>query len=251
MPYVKPYTYVNGNVLNGSDQDNNDSTAKLYVNQNILVTDLAAEAFDTADIERGELDPIVNHHQFTTGDVWGRFNDSAATRDRSYWTSHTKTNDTVQTSNNSKQYQALYECGDTIVVEHQGKMFFTFGATIISQENDVNTKGKWDSRVYLMVSTPSNPQPVIIGGTRMFTYEETTTASAGTTNPGSVNLIGTPAPKNETYQNRRWMQFQWMYDVSPGVYRFFVAVNPKVEIGYSSARQFTMELFYNDFQEQG
>ena len=103
MPYVKPYTYVNGNVLNGSDQDNNDSTAKLYVNQNILVTDLAAEAFDTADIERGELDPIVNHHQFTTGDVWGRFNDSAATRDRSYWTSHTKTNDTVQTSNNSKQ----------------------------------------------------------------------------------------------------------------------------------------------------
>jgi len=248
MPYVKPYTYVNGNVLNASDQDSNDSDAKLYVNQNILVVDLETASFDTADIERGELDPITNHHQFATGDVWGRFNDSAILRDRSYFTAHTKTNDTVQTSNNSKQYQALYECGDAVVMEHKGSVFFTFGATVISMSNDVNTRGKWDSRVYLMISTPTNPVPTFIQGTRMYSYEETTAvASAGSTDPGSINYSGTPAPKDDFNQNRRWMQFQWMVrSLDPGVYQFFVAVNPKVEMGFSSARQFTMEVFYDD-----
>lgn len=254
MPYVKPYTYVNGNVLAASDQDANDSAAKLYVNQDIGILDLNLASFDTADLERGELDPIVNHHQFATGDVWGRFNDSAITRDRSYFTAHTKTNDSVQTSNTSRQYQALYECGDTVVMEHKGTVFFTFGATVICQSNDVNTRGKWDSRVYLMISTPANPQPAIIQGTRMYAYEETSAVvSAGVTDPGSINYIGTPPPKDDFNQNRRWQQFQWMVrGLDPGVYQFFVAVNPKVEIGFSSARQFTMEVFYDDtaFEQQ-
>jgi hypothetical protein len=34
--------------------------------------------------------------------------------------------------------------------------------------------------------------------------------------------------------------------LDPGVYQFFVAINPKVEMGFSSARQFTMEVFYDD-----
>lgn len=248
MPYVKPYTYVNGTVLNATDQDNNDSTAKIYINQGILQIDYDDLTFETSDFQRGELDPIVNHHQFTTGEVWGRFNDSAITRDRSYFTAHTKTNNVTQISATSKQYQAIYECGDTIVMEHDGSVFFTFGASVISQSNDVNTKGKWDSRVYLMISTPSTPVPTIIQGTRMYSYEETTAVgSAGTTDPGSVNYTGLPAARDDFNQNRRWMQFQWMVNNLPaGVYRFFVAVNPKVEMGYSTARQFTMEVFYDE-----
>jgi hypothetical protein len=31
-----------------------------------------------------------------------------------------------------------------------------------------------------------------------------------------------------------------------GTYQFFVAVNPKVEIGFASARQFTLEVFYDE-----
>jgi len=35
-------------------------------------------------------------------------------------------------------------------------------------------------------------------------------------------------------------------NLSAGTYKFFVAVNPKVEIGFVSARQFTMEVFYDE-----
>ena len=248
MPYLKPYTYVDGNVLDAANQDANDSSAKIFINQDIVQADYENEAFDTSDFQRGELDPIVGHHQFTTGEVWGRFNDSAVTRDRSYFTAHTKTNDDAQTSNNSKQYQAIYEAGDTFVLEHDGSIFFTFGAQFISQSNDTNTKGKWDSRVYLMVATPTNPTPTIVQGTRCYTFEETSAVpSAGTKDPGSVNYIGTPAPRDDFKQNRRWVQFQWMVNnLSAGTYRFFVAVNPKVEQGFSSARQFTAEVFYDE-----
>jgi hypothetical protein len=34
--------------------------------------------------------------------------------------------------------------------------------------------------------------------------------------------------------------------LAAGSYRFFVAINPKVEMGYSSARQYTMEIFYDE-----
>ena len=248
MPFSKPYAYVDGTVISSTDQNSNDDAAKIYVNQGSIQADYVNEAFDTSDIQRGELDPITNHHQFTSGEVWGRFNDSVA-RDRSYFTAHTKTNDLVQISNTSQQYQSFYECGDTVVMEHDGAIFFTFGGTVICSSNDVNIKGKWDSRVYLMSATDASPQPQIIQGTRCYVFEETTAvASAGTVDPGSFNFtLVTPPPRDDFNQNRRWVQFQWMVqNLSAGTYKFFVAVNSKVEIGFASARQFTMEVFYDE-----
>jgi len=253
MPYVKPYTYVDGTVVTSTNQNDNDEDAQIYVNQDIIQADYDDAVFETSDIQRGELDPITNHHQFTSGDVWGRFNDSTP-RDRAYWTAHTKTNDLTQISATSQQYQSLYECGDTVVLEHAGTVFFTFGANLVSSANDQNTKGKWDSRIYLMYATEAAPQPQFLQGTRCYSYEETTAvSSAGSTDPGSDNYtIGTPAAKNAFNQNRRWIQFQWMVqNLAAGTYQFFVAVNPKVEIGFASARQFTMEIFYDEKFQQG
>lgn len=252
MPFIKPYGYVDGNVLDASNQNLNDNTAKIYINQNIVATDYADFAFNTSDIQRGELNPITNHHQFTTGEVFGKFNDSAAIRDRSYWTAHTKSSPTTMTANTSKQYQAVYECGDSITLEYDGSIFFTFGAQFISTSNDVVPKGKWDSRVYLMYAQ-GDEQPTIIDGTKCYSFEETSAvASAGTKDPGSVNYSGSPSAREDWKQNRRWVQFEWMINnLSAGTYKLFVAVNPKVEIGYSSARQFTAEVFYDEKYSQG
>jgi hypothetical protein len=100
-----------------------------------------------------------------------------------------------------------------------------------------------------MFATNASPQPQIIQGTRCYVFEETTAAaSAGTVDPGSFNFtLATPPPRDDFNQNRRWVQFQWMVqNLSSGTYKFFVAVNSKVEIGFASARQFTMEVFYDE-----
>ena len=252
MPFVKPYGYVDGSVLDASNQNLNDDTSKIYINQKIIQADYADFGFNTTDIQRGELNPITNHYQFTTGEVLGRFNDSASIRDRSYWTSHTKSSPDTQTSNSSKQYQAVYECGDSITLEHDGSIFFTFGATFISTSNDVVPKGMWDSRIYLMYAEETS-QPAIIQGTRCFSFEEeTTVAAAGAHDPGAVNYIGSPSAREDWKQGRRWIQFEWMLNnLKAGTYKLFVAVNPKVEIGFSSARQFTAEVFYDEKYSQG
>jgi hypothetical protein len=244
MPYTKPYTYVDGNALAASDQNSNDTELKIAVNQETVAADYANAAFETVDFQSGELDPIVNHHTFVTGEIWGQFNDSAK-RDRSYFTSHTKISNTSQTSNTSRQYQAIAETGDTIVLKATATVFITFGGAFVSEPNDVVSNGRWDSRVYLMISTPTTPNPTIIQGTRSYSYEETTAASAGTTDPGAVMYTSTPTARDQTTQCRRWVGFQWtVKNLAAGTYRFYVAANPKVEVGYSSARSYTMEIFY-------
>ena len=41
MAYIKSYNYVDGNILNGSDQNANDDGVKVYVNQGAVSGDLA------------------------------------------------------------------------------------------------------------------------------------------------------------------------------------------------------------------
>ena len=244
MSYVKPYTYVDGNSLTAADQSANDNALKFSINQDTVAADYATAGFETIDFQTGELDPVVNHHTFVTGEIWGRFNDTAK-RDRSYFTSHTKVSETLQTSATSKQYQPIYEVGDTVVLKQTATIFFTFGGAFVSESNDVVANGKWDSRIYLMISTPSAPTPTIVQGTRSYSYEETTAASAGTTDPGAVNYTSTPLARDQQNQCRRWVGWQWaIKNLAAGTYKFYVAVNPKVEIGYSSARQYTLEVFY-------
>ena len=244
MSYTKPYNYVDGTTLPAASQLLNDSELKIAINQETVAADYANDAFETIDFQSGELDPIVNHHTFVTGEVWGRFNDSAR-RDRSYFTAHTKVSNTLQTANTSKQYQPIYEVGDTVVLKAAATVFFTFGGQFVSEPNDVVAKGKWDSRVYLMVSTPTTPIPTIVQGTRSFSFEETTTASAGTQNPGGVDYTATPLARDQTTQYRRWVGWQWtIKNLAAGTYQFYVAINPKVEMGYSSARSYSLEVFY-------
>jgi len=39
MPYVKPYTYVDGTVVTSTNQNDNDEDAQIYVNQDIIQAD--------------------------------------------------------------------------------------------------------------------------------------------------------------------------------------------------------------------
>lgn len=168
------------------------------------------------------------------------FSDSSVT-DRAYFTSETKANG--QTS--SVQYQDLHSTGDRFVLEEGGAFFITFGASFVSEVNISNVlapyddgshpgRGQWDSQVYLRIYNETTNVTTIVAGTLAYSYEETSSASAGTTDPGAG---GTTA--------RRWIGWQWLVSgQNPGAYAISVVVNPKVEVGYCGARQFTCETFY-------
>ncbi len=242
MGYTKPNTYNTGTKVDFSQQNANDDEARFAINQGIEASDIADDAFDFDSIQRGELNPIVNSHEFTTGNVHGQSN-SNRQLERSYFTSQSKANS--QTGVSSVQYQTVFETGDRIVMEYPGIIFINFGGTFISNENISNGappfnggshpgQGKWDSRVLLKLYDESNNSTSFITGTRAFSFEETSAASAGALNPGGGGVIA-----------RRWIGFQWsLEDLPAGAYQLSLVINPKVESGFAGPRSFTIESFY-------
>lgn len=234
MPYTKSYTYVTGDVVIVTDQDTNDEDAKIAVNQGIVTADIADETFDYDSIQRGELDPIVNHHTFTTGDVFGRYNGNE-TINRAYFTSETKANN--QTGPGSIQYQDIYETGDRFYLEASGAFFYTVGLEAMSLANGTSTGGDgiglWDSKVLVRYTNETTNVTTYLDGTKSYTFEEAATTSSGSNDPGSGGI-----------RVRRWIGFEWMVtSLSAGWYHVCVVVNPKVETGYFGARTFTLETF--------
>jgi hypothetical protein len=240
VAYTKQYNYVDGQVVDASGQIVNDAGARTAINQETYIADIDSNTFDYDSIQRGEYDPVTGSHQFTSGDVFGGFSDTKI-NNRSYFTSETKAND--QTG--STQYQDIFETGTRFEMEVGGSVFVTFGATFISTENILNTappysngshpgRGKWASPIYLRLTNEQDNTVEYIAGTLAYTYEETGAASASTTDPGGS---GTTV--------RRWIGWQWMLkNINFGLYQVCVVINPKVESGYCSSRQFTVETFY-------
>lgn len=236
MSYTKTYTYTNGTTLTASDQTTNDDGAKKAINQDTVQADLATDGFDYDSIQRGELEPITNHHQFTTGEIYGNFSD-VKVRERAYFTSLIKANN--QTG--SLQYVDLFDTGSRIVLEDDANLFITFGGAFVSDENSTVTfgpgRGRWDSTVILKIYNEDTNSTTYIDGTVAYSFEETTAASAGTYDPGTLTLSGKT--------NRRWIGWEWMTSsLSSGAYRICLVIDPKVEQGFSSARSYTIECFY-------
>ena len=186
-------------------------------------------------MQRGELNPINNSHQFTTGDIYGRGSKKIPT-ERSYFTSETKAND--QTGANSLQYQSVRESGDRIYLESNASVFITFGRQFVSAENSTTSggdgQGQWDSKAILKFEVEQNNTREYVAGTRAYSFEETGAPSAGAFDPGTGGIVA-----------RRWIGWQWCIDdLSPGWYQISVVVNPKVEEGFAGPGSFTCEVFY-------
>jgi len=241
MPFSKPYNYVDGTVLTSTGQDSNETAAKIYINNKIVPGDIAQSTYDFDSFQKGELDPITNHYSFVTGEIYGRALQNESL-DRAYFTSNVKA--VNQTGDAITVWLPTYETGTTFSLERQATVMITFGATYISNSNVQQAHGRWDSKCLLRYNDGSTWQN--IDGTRAFTFEENTAAAAGTRNPASGSLSAYSKVNDVPERGfRRYMCYNWMIsNLAPGDYQFIVAVNPKSEEGYCSARTFTCEVFY-------
>jgi hypothetical protein len=237
MPYVKPYNYVDGSVLDASGQALNDNGIKNYVNSGIDVSDIATSAFGFDSIARGELDTITNHHQFTTGEVYGIATPNENI-DRSYFTANIKPVD--MTGSVTTIWTPIFQTGTTMELEATGDIFINFGANFVSSSNSVQAHGEWDSKIILRYDDGTGWQDV--PGTLAYTFEENNTAgSSGVAVPGTL-IQGTA---DSALAFRRWVGWSWVLSQMPAAdYSFAVFVNAKVDEGFASARSWTAEVFY-------
>jgi hypothetical protein len=245
MAFVKPYTYLTNTVLSGANQSLNDDAAKKYINQGIVFGDYANSIVDFDQIQSGELQPITNQYRFVSGEVLGQAVDKEVVN-RAYFTSNIRPG--RQTSDNPLLWQTIYNTGQTLHLSSTADLLITFGATFISDANEVTNKGKWSSKILLRYKNASSNDWEVIEGTRSYSFEETVAATvetrlATTTNLALSNGYGN-TPQTELCL-RRWSGWTWCVKGLPrGVYTFCVSVSSKVEQGFSSARSFTCEVFY-------
>ena len=248
MPYTKPYTYTTGATLTAQNQNSNDEAAKKYVNQGIVVGDFATETLDTEDIARGEFEPITKSHSFVTGHHHGGHKTPRA-QDRAYFTSHIKPS--LQVSNTYFAYQPLYETGTEINLEYDADVIIDFGAPFISELNVVQTNEWWDSLQFLEIEDLSSNTVTRYGVTRAYSFEEIPLSSSIPASGGSVDPFGGLPPSsvlgNEPdgkYAVRRWIGWRKGLSLTAGRYLIRSVINAKVEEGYTSSRNFTIEILY-------
>lgn len=251
MAFTKPYTYVDGTVLTAENQNLNDDAAKVYVNQGIGASDYAANSLNTENISRGEIEPITKSMRFETGLHHAAHNDIEQTN-RAYFTSHIKPR--AQQSNSFFVYQPLWETGTEISVEYPAYIMFDFGGTFISLENDVKSQRFWDSVIYLEETNVDTGVQTRYNATISYSFEEvnigiSNPSPAGTVDPFGGQYIGNTLGNEDEarFALRRWIGFRKVLNKQAGQegrYNYRLVINPKVEQGFTSARNFTIEVFY-------
>lgn len=238
MPFTKPYNYVDGTVLSNTNQLLNEEGAKEFINQEISSADYSIGTLDYDEIEAGEFIPVTNNHKFTTSYIAGK-NIDVSTNNRCYFTSNIKANNEQGTS---ISWCDLWGAGEQVqIVEGSAKVIITFEGAFIGQDNDTAagggavTNGLWDNKIVLRHTdyTASPSTTTFIDGTRMWGFEGLGT-SAGAVDP---NAGGRGA-------DRRQVMLQFVMTLNRGMHDLQLCINPKIQYGWISARNFLVEVFY-------
>ena len=260
MSFTPPNVFSADTTIEAQELLQNTEAARFYVNNGIVQADIADHSIGFLKIAPGEYRPVDQSYVFVTGDVHGNATDRTITN-RAYFTSTTKANN--QAGANSVQFQDVYNTGQRIYIEERATVFVTFSGAFISTKNlsstelngwnDANENGEidegeqyaiyadhpgqghWPSAILLRITNENTGVTEYHEQTLCYSFEEA----------GGVAALGTVEPGATGNVNRRFIQFQYMTTtLEPGYYQFTVAINPRVEQGFATARQFTLETFY-------
>lgn len=239
MPFTKPYNYVDGTVLSNTNQLLNEEGAKEFINQEISSADYALAKFDYDEIEAGEFQPVTNNHKFCTSYIAGKNIGVSSVNNRCYFTSNVKANNEAGTS---ISWCDIWGAGEQVqIVEGNAKVIITFEGAFFGEPNDTSTgggvisNGLWDNKIVLRHTdyTSSPSVTTFIDGTRMWGFEGAG-PSFGAVDP---NATGVGA-------DRRQVMLQYLITLDRGLHDLQLCINPKIQYGFISARNFLVEVFY-------
>lgn len=239
MSYTKPYTYVDGVVLSATDHDSNEESAKVYVNQEIEKTDIVANSLESTDIANYRYISTGGNFEFVTKGVYGN-TDLISHTNRSYFSATSKRNQ--QTTPNVVQWQHIEgACIELDIDRNNVEVLITCYAHVIILDNLLGVVGapgqsKWQNEFFLLREDLVANTIGALLGTGQYVF-----GGAGTY-PGAPYLD----PNDGGYGAAR-RQFTFTYRTvvnTAGRYRFSLVCNPMSEIGYTTAKSMTAEVFY-------
>ncbi len=233
MGYTKPYNYVDGTVLSADNQSLNEESATVYVNQEIEKADIQSNSLEDTDIANYRYTSVGENFDFVTKAVGGN-TDTIKHTNRSYFSSTPKRNQ--QDTLNVIQWQHIEGGCITVPVDRaNADIIITVYAHVIVLDNllgIVGTPGqRWWQNQFALIKDDGggiiDTQQYVFGG-------------AGSAAP--VGLDPNSAGNDASHR-----QFTFTYRTvanEAGIYRFALVCNPMSEIGYTTAKSITAEVFY-------
>lgn len=234
MPFVQPYTYVNGNTVSSVNITNNEEALKLFVNQEIVVGDLGLLTLHTSDIARGIYYAIDKSYTFETSDI-SHISTLQIIANREYQTSTAKNN--IQTT--GIQYQDIANSGVRVHAKQSCSAIINVHLNYHVNNNEAPSppgqgNGMWWNKLVLVYrNLATDARTVLDTQTDNYTFEGTGTSS-DTLNPG--------ADLNQA--NTRSQMLTYRVLLSAGYYGFTMSVDPHNEEGWAEVKNMTVELFY-------
>ncbi|NCW68542.1 MAG: hypothetical protein EBV86_08220 [Marivivens sp.] len=230
--YVQPVLYSDGTVLKSSDIISNEESLKEYVNQEIVAADLSTGKMKQEDIARGSI--VRNAAEFVSCHISGlsvlRF-----VLNRSYNTSTTKNNS--QTA--SIQWQDLSNSGCIVSAHSNALAIITMYIQYFMNDNTTTTSnggqgsGLWQNEIQLKRVNVETGEVSRYANTDNYCFEGAG-SSLDTLDPGG-DLENAAA---------RSLMTAVRVSLTPGEYYFCATVNPHNEMGYSTVKSITAEVFY-------
>lgn len=231
--YTAPFTFANTNLLT-QDWDKNEESLKLFINQEIIDTDIADKSLGGENLMPGKLYLTANSYNFETSAIGGTFEDDSIDN-QSFQTATTKNNN--QTEGN--QFQDVTNAGQTITLSTSAIVIITYYLHSYTPNNEVVAgnegpgNGKWNNEFRLKVFTHENNTASRKTGSTGFCFEGI----------GSASDNKDPGYGNEAAQYRSIM-LTYRIQLGQGTFTLIPTLNPHSEVNQVVAKNIVVEAFY-------
>lgn len=274
MAYTPPVIFTTATPVTATDLNANNDALRKYINKDVIQADLSADAFGTTDFLKGEFANVVPDHQFTTGDIYTQNKLANISTDRAWYTSTYKPLLWSQW-NEKEQVQIVMDTGKSIYFEGNNgssiasnlaaKLVVTghIGVRNYYQYTFANKDGGTDS-IYAydgFVTTPPRRGRTVFW--LVFKIEGVTDGWVRVEHT-EAKVCGYEETANSTtayysafLKDRRVLPFLYKIDIpnlwtsiSPEpmpqnlAWRFAIAVEPTIDLGWVNHRIMQYEVFY-------
>lgn len=238
--YTKPYTYVNGTIIDATGHNNNEQSARVWCNDEIVPTDIKDNSLDRTDL--GAYRYYAPNEEFDgfSKTIGGTINTTTFIN-RAYFTTTAKTN--RMSVKNVRNWQAIPNASYEVSVDRSNAYFFITG--YLKAHTNANLTGIIGGNGQHILSNEIKLQIEDLDAGIQGVSDQTGDFVFGANGTYDPTQSDYDAGAGGTAASDRSITFSYYGLINgKGRKRFSIVVDPKQEIGYITAKTFVVEVFY-------